>query len=259
MKLRLAVVLALALAGCSDLRAGQLLRTANALGAQGKWDEAIHYYERIWVEFPASDVVDEARLRAARIQAGPAHRPMVAAQLYRTLATDARDPSTQMLALIELAELYRTSWKDPAHAIEVLEIAIRRFPDRPESAGLRIDLAQLYLDSSRFTQALLALEPLLDTGGDTGRQARLLAAQAHELAGHTEAARRYYETIVEQSTPGDEAWIAAETGLARLEEQADDWQMALERLRRLQQHHPNPDAIERWIVAIQERHADMNR
>ena len=254
------VALALvALAACSDLRAGQLLRTANALGAQGKWDEAIHYYERIWVEFPASDLTDEARLRAARLQAGPAHRPMVAAQLYRALATGARTPETQMVALIELAELYRTSWKDPAHAIEVLEIAVRRFPDRPETAGLRIDLARLYLDGNRFTQALLTLEPLLDTGGEVGEQARLLAAQAHELSEHPDAAHSYYERIVEQTTPGSDAWIAAHEGLARLEERADDWPQALQRLRQLQTHHPNPDAIERWIVAIQERHADMNR
>lgn len=257
---RLVASLALiaALAGCDDLRAGQLMRTANALGAQGKWAEALHYYERLWVELPEHAAVDEARLRAARIYAGPERNLASATDQYQYLVLKAHDQDARVRALQEMIRLYRDS--DGERALELMEIHLRRYPDRPDSVQVRLELANLYLDAQRLSQAVDAAVPLLNHADPAvAARANMLTGLAKELASQPAAALTDFERAIDVAKPGEDPWLGAMAGKARVLDQLDRREEALATARALKSRHPNPEAIEHWVAALETRHAEMNR
>lgn len=248
------------LAGCEDWRAARMMRAANELGAQGRWSEALHFYERLWVQFPGAALEDEARLRAARIYAGPQNKPRSAEEIYRHLVLRAREQPVRVQALLELADVYALQQQNMDRAIEVLEVWLQRFPkhaDQPEAA---LKLAEYYLSVGRLYEALLEAERV--TGVDDPEiQARALeiAAHARELAGASEAALQTYDLALTAATEGSDRWIVAAEGRARVLEETGRWREAVTALTELRLRHPNPAAVDRWLAAIEERHAEMRR
>lgn len=257
----LALVAALAIAaGCEDVRARWLLRNATKLGAEGRWSEALHYYERLWLQFPDSPLADEARLKAARIYAGPEAKPRSAEELYRKLAQAAAREEVKVLALLELAELYTRSPAQLDKAIEVLEVYLQRQPVNGRDAAVSVRLAELYLQRGMLAQAVQEADAWrMQPDPNLRARALLVAGEARELAHQLAAALSDYVQAASVAVRGDAAWLHALEGQARVLEELDRWPEALERLQVLQQGHPNPDAIERWIVAIRERREEMKR
>lgn len=256
----LLVALMVAVAGCEDFRAGRLMRQANELGAQGRWTEALHYYERLWVQFPSSGLVDEAKFRAARIYAGPEQKPRSAEDIYRQLVLRGRDEEVRVRALLELADLYVERGDDTDKAIEVLEAYLQRFPGHEHQPRAALRLARLYLEQGQFFQAIQEAKPLVSAVEREQRAGALLVmAQAQEYGHYLEQARETYGDVLAVADRGDPRWIAAQEGRIRVLEELGRWQEALDGLAELRPRHPNPDAVERWLVAIQERHEEMGR
>ncbi len=254
------LLVSLTQSACSDFRAGQLYRTATSLGAQGEWDEALHYYERLWVEYPGSDLVDDARLKAARIYAGPQHNVRSAEDVYRDLVLTGSHEDIQVQALLELADLYAATDENRDRAIEVLELYLQRFPGRTNQSRIHLKLAQIYLDKGLLLQAMQGAQPFLESvDTQLRRQALLIAGSASEFAQRATNAVDYYRQAQGLSEPGTPGWIAATEGVARALEETGQWREALTHVEELRDRHPNPDAVERWVVAIKARHAEMNR
>lgn len=248
------------MAGCADWRAGSLFHTAIEFGARGQWNEALHYFERLWVEFPFDRRADEARLQAARIYAGPGRNPRSAEQQYREILRRGRDLKIRRLAVTELTELYVKVLGTPDRAIEILEAWRQQIPDDAARAEASIRLAQLHLQAGRLLQAVYEAEPWSMRGtAETQARALVLVAQARELAGAVTASTDSYARAVALSSEGSDLWVAALEGEVRMLEESGHWQEAVSRLSRLRASHPNPDALARWEEAIRDRHAEMNR
>lgn len=258
--LALAAVPLLSLGACDDLRSGQLMRTANALGAQAKWAEALHYYERLWVEMPNHPAVDEARLRAARIYAGPERKFSSAIDIYQHLALNARDQDLRVTALREMARLFKENGGSSERALELMEVHLRRYPEREDSALVRLELVDLYLDAQRLTQAIDAALPILKHhDARIAARANLLVGMAKELARQPAAALSDFETAIALDADKGDTWLGAMAGRARALDAIDRRAEALQTAKDLRDRHPNPEAIERWLAALEKRHEDMNR
>lgn len=245
---------------CSDFRADQLMRTATALGSEGKWGEALHYYQRLWVQFPDNESVDQAKLRAARIYAGPEKKLRSALDLYQDLALNAKSDDIKVAALREMAELFRKQGGDRQRAIELMEIHLRRYPNRSDSADVRLELAELYLDSQHWQQALTASEPLLKhSNPKTAAKANVISGTAKELAGQPAAGLFDFDYALTLKGIDEATWAAAAAGKARALETLGRRDEAITLLKELRERHPNPQAIDRWLSAMQTRLAESNR
>jgi len=236
------------------------MHTANDYGAKGMWPEALHYYERLWVEFPQSSQVDEAKLQAARIYAGPEAKPRSADDLYRDLTLNAGDREMRETALHELADIYKAKPATTGRAIELLSLHLRRFTNYPGRAKIVLELAQLYLDAGRFSEAIDTANRL-DTDRDLEirNSALVIIAQALENTHFESDALKHYQRVADSSRIGSPLWIAAMEGRGRCLEASGSWLDALKVIRELRDNHTNPDAIERWLVAVQHRHSEMKR
>lgn len=249
-----------ALVACSDFRASQLMRTATALGAEGKWSEALHYYQRLWVQFPDNENVDEAKLRAARIYAGPEKKLRSALDLFQDLALSAKSDDVKVTALREMTELFRKQGGDRQRAIELMEIHLRRYPDRPDSAEVRLQLVELYLDAQLWQQALNVGEPLLKHADPKiVAKAYVASGNAKELAGQPAAGLFDYEAALASKEIEATTWTSASAGKARTLEMLGRRDEAIQVLEGLRERHPNPQAIERWLSAMQTRLTESNR
>lgn len=257
--LLLIAVLIVAQIGCEKMRAQQLFRTATELGAQKQWLQAMHYYERLWVQYPTNDLVDEAKLRAARIAAGPGNEFRDAQELYRDVIIDAQSEEMRITALLELEDHYMQRQQLDA-AIELLEVYLQRFANDETRPEITLDLAQMYMQKGRFFQAVQEASPFTTTTNlDDKVAAYLIIGQSQELMGYTEPAYDTYGETQEMSEPGSQTWLTVVEGKARILETLEQWGACVETLRALQQYHPNPDAIERWVMAVEERHTEMGR
>ncbi len=256
----LAVVL-LALSGCSDWRGERIFHEATELGARGHWNEALHHYERLWVQLPQHPRANEARLQAARIFAGPARKPRSAEEQYREILLRSADEAVRSAAATELATLYERDLEQPDRAAEVLEAWRQRTTNDRARAEASVRLAKLHLQSGRLLQALQEAEPWSrDTSpADLQPRALVVMAQARELARAVSSATGTYAKAVERASEGSDAWIAALEGEVRMLEEAGRWADAIDRLERLRAGHPNPEALGRWETAIRERQAEVNR
>lgn len=257
----LAVALLLAPAGCSDWRGERTFHQATELGARGRWSEALHHYERLWVQLPQHPRVDEARLLAARIYAGPARKPRSAEDQYREVLLRTADEDIRAAAARELASLYERELGQPDRAAEVLEAWRQRTSDGRARGEASVRLAKLHLQSGRLLQALQEAEPWSRDGSIAELQPRALVvmAQARELARAVTAATETYARAVARASEGSDVWIAALEGEVRMLEEAGRWAEAIDRLGRLRAGHPNPEALGRWEIAIRERKAEVNR
>lgn len=212
------------------------------------------------MQFPVDRRVDEARLQAARIYAGPGRKPRSAEEQYREILLRGRDLDVRRSAVTELTELYVKALGTPDRAIEILEAWRQQAPDDPARADASIRLARLHLQAGRLLQALHEAEPWSVRGAaETQARALVVMAQARELAGAVTASTESYARAVALSSEGSDLWIAALEGEVRMLEESGRWQEAVARLSRLRAGHPNPDALARWEVAIRDRHAEMNR
>jgi tetratricopeptide (TPR) repeat protein len=256
----LAAVL-LVTSGCSDWRGEQIYHQATELGARGRWNEALHHYERLWVQVPQHARTNEARLQAARIYAGPARKPRSAEEQYREILLRSTDEAVRSAAAKELATLYERDLGQPDRAAEVLEAWRQRTTDDLVRAEASVRLAKLHLQSGRLLQALQEAEPWSREASpaDLRPRALVVMAQARELARAVSAATETYAKAVEQASEGSDVWIAALEGEVRMLEEAGRWADAIEQLGRLRAGHPNPEALGRWEIAIRERQAEVNR
>lgn len=172
-----------------------LLRLGRAYQAAGLFDKAVTAFERNQLRYPQSLAASKSGvpLAQAYIARGPQYHSRAENVLLAVLNNPVLSPDAEEFgqALFDLAQLYyRTSRYE--EAVVRLQEMIQRYPEDPRKPQLHFLMA----DSYRKSAALLA--PKIRSGQPA--QAEALAARKERL----QNAKKYYDRVVEQfgdSTP----------------------------------------------------------
>ncbi len=155
--------------------------------------EAADTYQTLLATFPE---YNEARLPLARLQS-ELDRPTEAISTYETYVDSVNRPDPEVYG--EMLTLYERTGDEQALE-RTLQVLIRRHrTDRP----YRKRLAELYLDQTRFEEAIPLLESLV---GDTPNNPQLLSRleKLYDKTGQTQQAEALWDRFAEKSAAPDQ-------------------------------------------------------
>ncbi len=145
-------------------------------------------------------------VREARRLAG-AGDPLSAERLLQAALRSApRGASDRAPALFELAGLST----DPERARQLYEELIEDWPDTPEAAGARIEIARYHFAMGEYWGALEALRELAEKNPGPGASAaafHLLGLTELALERPTRAAAAFADGLAAHPSPSQEAWL----------------------------------------------------
>jgi hypothetical protein len=213
---------------------------------KGKWEEAFHLFERIWLDYPESEYANPARIRALEISLGPLGQEERAKGIVKDLLK-VRDPVYLERALKKVGEYALYSPSMALFAILALEKYRKTFPS--PDPNLLLFLAELYVRELQFEPALEILKPFLNNNLSYFSRAGSLYGRILLQKGDLEEGYRFLvENIprVKEEERGE--W---EILKIRYEEFLQKYPLAEERLKKTVSPSLSPVVKEYWLNLIQ--------
>ena len=231
---------------------GNLLGQAQTAWDQGKYDEAVKYYEEFLKEPPSPEQAASAHFEAAKIYYLNLKQYDRAAEHYIRIVEDFPQFSQREQAFLQLAGCFELL-KKPREAISEYESLLQAFPDTPERRKIRLAIADLYYGYDQ-SQALVEYQKVAKDApyDELSEKAYLRIGGVRFLRNEFQEAIPAYQTVVE-STKDASIRRQARDRLADCYENRADYDMAIKILEQTEPDPKEPDFLQKRIAGIRER------
>ena len=252
-----AAAIMLSVAGC-DWQAEWLYRSGLQAMERGEYPKARASFLRLSQDYPDHRYAAEAMLHRARIlwiQEGQKEAAQVA---YLDLLRDYPEAPETQTAMRELLEIYLDAPDQAIRAIQTAEQFVSRYP-RSEHYDWAIGvLADLYVKTGQFEQAIHELSQAHGGARDAVVRGRIAVKllEVQFLANDADAVIRTAPAVVDELPQQlDAERVRALYTLALAHEIRQNFESAIALLEQLESMHPNPKAVRAKIKALEERMA----
>ena len=247
--------LCLSMAGC-DWQAEWLYRSGLQAMEKGEYSRARAAFLRLSQDYPEHRYAPESMLHRARIlwvQEGQKEAAQVA---YLDLLRDYPQAPEAQTAMRELLELYVDAPDQAGRAIQTAEQFVRRYPRSEHYVWAISVLADLYLKTGQFDQAIQELSQAHAGARDAAVRGRVAVKllEIQFLANDADAVISTAPAVIEElpASLGPER-IRAMYTLALAHEVRQNFETAIGLLQQLESLHPNPKVVRAKIKAMEER------
>lgn len=255
---RLLSLLALVLAGTGCHRPGRLDR-AKELTYQRDFAGAVAAYHDALIDLGRDESPEARDARAAALRAVgdlynlQLHDPVKAAQAYRDLAERYPERPETFDARVQLADILRDRFHDTRAALAQLAALTQSFPNHLDADRYQYRAAMDYFALRDYAQTETELKLLLARYPGTGYRvdAQMLLASCLSLEGRKAQAVELYGEIAREH-PGADAG-RANLEIARIYEEANDWEKAENALARALPDHPEPAVVTLALSRVRRR------
>lgn len=236
---------------------GRLYSKGLALESQGRPEQALSSYERLFGSYGESPMAPEALYRAARIARFDLRQDKKALLFFLQLEHDYPDSEFVAKAQQEAAELSKNRLRDYAQAIVIYQ----RLLDSGMQGGDRIqyEIADSYFRLNNYSQARIEFEALLERFPESPLCPEVLFRRANAafLDGQNDAARAGYQELID-SYPGNPYSVEARFSMAEILETEEKLKEALKAYRTLK-GYPQQVLLEEKIKHLEERIAKKKK
>lgn len=247
----LVILVASALAGCSEDPAREGYYSAETLLGRGDYTGAIGEYSRVAETYQESPYAPKSRLRMGEVFGLHLSDQARAMDAYSKLLYLHPESPEAAKARLRVAEIY-SERGEHLKAIEQYERLLMEDPSR--GAGLQYLIASEYLKMNDFRQARVELQEVLERepGPETAPEVMYRIAYSYYIEGKTDRAVDGFDELARKYPEGP--WVAeAMMGKAKALEDAGRLSEALEVLEALADDHPNPEVVETRMEWIRKR------
>lgn len=235
----------------------RLFRKGLALESQGRPEQALASYERLFGGYSGSVQAPEALFRAGRISRFDLRQDQKALLFFLQLEHDYPESDYVVDAQLEAAELTKYRLRDFAQAIVVYQ----RLLDHGTKDGDQIlyEIADCYFRLNNFSQARIELDALLERFPESSLRAEVLYRRASALLmdGQSDAARDGFQRLID-GFPQNPYALEAHFSLAELLETEEKLKDALKAYRKLTDY-PRQALLQEKIERLEKRIAKKKK
>ncbi len=211
-----------------DLEEGVLLRIAVCYEKLGNIDSALKTYEEMISKFPSSTLIYDSKLRIAGFYIKEKKDPLKALEIAESLVNQNPPPEIAGKAwnLVAIASYEMKNYDKSAEAL--LNI-LNKYPNAVVNEEQLAWLAQYYIDSQKWEQAILVLKKMLETLKDYPQPQKLqfkLAECYQNLGKEDEAIKEYLKVL--EIAPTSAYASEALYKVAQIYERKDDIDKAMQ-------------------------------
>lgn len=236
---------------------GRLYSKGLALESQGRPEQALSSYERLFRNYSESPNAPEALYRAARISRFDLRHDQQALLYFLQLEHDYPESYFVAKAQREAAELSKNRLRDFAQAIVIYQ----RLLDHGTEDGDRIqyEIADCYFKLNNFSQARIEFATLLDRFPKSSLLPEVLFRRANAafLDGLNDEARTGYQKLID-SYPHNPYAVEARFSMAEMLETEERLKDALKAYRALKSY-PQQVLIQEKIKSLEKRIAKKKK
>lgn len=236
---------------------GRLYSKGLTMESQGRAEQALTAYERLFDGYARSEKAPEALFRAARICRYDLRQDQRALLYFLRLENDYPESGYLPQAQLEAAELTKYRLRDFTQAIVIYQ----RLLDRGPQDGDRIlyEIADCYFRLNNFSQARIELDALLERYPHSPLSAEVLyrSAGAALLDGQKDVARNSFQRLIE-TYPKSPYALEARFSLAEMLESEERLKEALKAYRGLS-NYPKGELLKDKIVRLEQRIAKKKK
>jgi TolA-binding protein len=204
--------------------AAELMRSADALRADGKLEPALAAYDQVVARYPLSDVAPRALYARANVYysadgSKSLNKPEDAVAALDALLNRYGQDLLAEYALLELGQLQASPLNDLGKATATYRSFETRFPHSSLAAKSQVELAKLLAQQKKFEDAILIYRRVIKQypQSDEVMTATVGIADAYRLAGEKEKAQAQYKVAQTMATDwhdnkygidvGKQAWL----------------------------------------------------